>query len=688
MRESEQKYRTLLEQAADGIVVADPDRSIVTVNSRACEIFGYRPDEFVGRDLFGLLHPAEVPNNPPRIAEVRSGSTVINERSLRRKDGSYIPAETSTKQLEDGRVQVIIRDITERKLAEEALRRSEREYRNLFESANDAIILFDAATEEIVDLNRRAIDFFGAIGSAQVGGSLRELIGDAAMEQLKRGARNVDDGVQGVEAVIRHPGGTRMDLIINASYVGFRGRPVVLSIHRDVTPQKELERQLAHQALHDRLTGLANRALFEDRMAHALARAREDSTDVAILMLDLDRFKLVNETLGHDVGDRMLIGVADRLSRSVREGDTVARLGGDEYTILLENVANMREVTLVAERISNILQTPHIIDGHEIVVTASIGIVIGSGGRGTPEDLLRNADVAMYRAKDAGRRRYVVFDPSMNATMLERLKLEADLRQAITRDELRVYFQPAVELDTGRIIGLEALVRWKHPTRGLIAPSEFIPLAEETGLIRLIDQFVLSAACSQIAVWTERYPGQHPVVLNVNLSAQGFQHPELVQDISQVLVESGIDARNVQLEITESVIMTDATATHQRLQQLKELGVRLAIDDFGTGYSSLSYLKRFPVDTLKIDKAFVDGLGSDAEDTAIVEAVISLSRALGLKVIAEGIESEPAVRRLQQLGCTLGQGYYFSRPQPAEAFEELWANGLNVRAGWKPPESR
>ncbi|MEZ4573163.1 MAG: PAS domain S-box protein [Thermomicrobiales bacterium] len=537
LRESEEKYRTLLEQAADGIVVADSRRSVITVNTRACEMFGYDVDEFLGRDLYEFFDPVDFAANPPQVESVQSGLIVTNERSLRRKDGSYVPTETSTKRLDDGRIQVIIRDITERKQAEEALRQSEREYRNLFESANDAVIIYDAESEEVLDVNVRASEMYGLSAEELIGMHLRDLIGDDPMDDLQRGTAGAD-GVQGVEAIRGSAGSGRMNLLINASAVEFRGQQVILSIHRDVTAQKRLEEQLAHQALHDTLTGLANRALFRDRLEHALARARVDEEDVAVLMLDVDRFKVINESLGHVVGDRLLVAVSERLQEAARAEDTVARPGGDEFTILMEGVTSLREVTLVAERISNFMTEPLTLDGHDVVVTASIGIVLSTGGRGTADELLRNADIAMYQAKDGDRGGYVVFDPSMNATMLERLRLEADLRQAITRDELRVYFQPTISLGTGRVIGMEALVRWMHPTRGLLGPGSFIPLAEEAGLIRPLGRWVLAHACSQLRSWQANPARTDGLVLNVNLSAQEFQHPDLVSDIGNVLARS------------------------------------------------------------------------------------------------------------------------------------------------------
>jgi diguanylate cyclase (GGDEF)-like protein/PAS domain S-box-containing protein len=683
LRESEKNFRTLLEQAADGIVVANTEGRVITANTRACEMLGYEPGEFLGCRLIEFLDPRELDTRPLRDEQLRTGVTLTNERSLRRKDGRFVPTETSSRLLDDGRVQIIVRDITERKRAEAALRRSEEEYRNLFEGANDAIIIFDAENEAVLDVNPRACELYGIPYDLFVGRNLRTLLNDLVPAGANDEIQVVTADVRQFESVRYRSDGRRLYLTISGSVVEFGGRSAILSIQRDVSAEKLLEAQLRHQALHDALSGLPNRALFHDRLEHALARARGDGADVAVLVLDLDRFKLINDSLGHDVGDRFLNSIADRLLLAAREEDTVARLGGDEFSVLLEGVGSLREVTLVAERISNLLEMPVTLDGHDIVVTASIGIVLSASGQGRPDDLLRNADVAMYRAKEEGRSRYVVFDPSMNASVLERLKLEADLRQAIARGELRVYYQPTVDLATGLVTGMEALVRWMHPTRGLMPPALFIPLAEEAGLIRMVGQWVLTSACRQLRHWHARYPGAAPVVLNVNLSAHEFQHAEVVSDVAEALAVSGVTPQHLQLEITESVAMHDAPATHTRLLQLKELGVQLAIDDFGTGYSSLSYLKRFPVDTLKVDKAFVDGLGNDTDDTAIVEAMITLAHALGLSVTAEGVETEEAVELLHDLRCELGQGYYFTAPLPAEALEPLWANGLKIYSNWR-----
>jgi diguanylate cyclase (GGDEF)-like protein/PAS domain S-box-containing protein len=453
------------------------------------------------------------------------------------------------------------------------------------------------------------------------------------------------------------------------------GEDEVLAIVRDNTARKELERQLAHQAFHDGLTGLPNRVLFMDRLTHALARAARSRSSVAVLFLDLDRFKVINDSLGHDVGDQVLIAVAQHLSGTIRVGDTVARLGGDEFTVLLEDIADPADARAVAERIMSGLQTPFALAGHEVCITTSIGIAVSANGLTPAEDLVRDADAAMYRGKSTGKARYELYDSTMHARALERLQLEAELRHGIERGELRVHYQPKVELATGRIAGVEALVRWQHPDRGLIAPAHFVPLAEETGLILPMGRWVLAEACRQGVIWQERYPERPPLTVSVNLSVRQFQHPSLVDDVARVLRQTGLEPGRLVLEITEGIVMEAAEASSAALLRLKELGVKLAIDDFGTGYSSLSYLKRFPVDMLKIDRSFIDGLGRDPGDAAIVHAVTGLAHTLGLQVTAEGIETAEQLVHLQMAGCDLGQGYYFSRPMPCEAAEELLADG-------------
>ncbi len=444
------------------------------------------------------------------------------------------------------------------------------------------------------------------------------------------------------------------------------GRPVKrFGVVQDVTERRALEARLQHQALHDALTGLPNRTLLLDRAGQALARSRRGGPPFAVLFLDLDNFKTVNDTLGHDAGDRLLVTIAKRLRAVLREHDTLARLGGDEFAAVLESAPDADTAAQMAERLAAALEAPVTLGGQEYRVSTSIGVVVNQERHERPEDLLRDADVAMYRAKESGKARYALFDPTMQAGVAARLTLDRDLRRAVERGEFALAYQPIIDLRSGKVAKLEALLRWYHPERGLIAPDEFIPAAEDSGLIRHLGRWVLAEACRQARLWAD----QGVVVpIAVNLTAQEFQQPSLVAEVAAALAGAGLAARWLRLEITESLAMRDAAATVATLAALRALGVLVAIDDFGTGYSSLAYLKRLPVDVLKIDRAFIDGLGdglgADPEDTAIVEAIVTLAHTLGLSVVAEGVETAAQAAQLRRLGCDYAQGYHFARPMP------------------------
>jgi diguanylate cyclase (GGDEF)-like protein len=422
-----------------------------------------------------------------------------------------------------------------------------------------------------------------------------------------------------------------------------------------------------HQAFHDSLTGLPNRALFLDRLEHAEARATRTGSPVAVLFLDLDSFKKVNDRLGHVAGDELLVLVAGRLRRCMRPSDTAARFGGDEFAMLLEDMAPDASAALVAERVLQDLTKPFTIQGQEVLISASVGIASSQDRAG--DDLLRNADLAMYRAKSAGKGRFQQFEAGMHVVVLERLELEVDLQRALHQRELEVHFQPIVELATGRTVAVEALLRWNHPTRGLIGPDEFIPMAEETGAIHAFGQWVLSEACRQAVEWNAGVCRDDPIAIGVNLSGRQLEDPALVNLVAAVLEETGLPPELLILEITETILMQDLEGTISKLSELRELGVRLSVDDFGTGYSSLQYLRRFPLDSLKIAKSFVDGVAGPSQDAAVARAIVDLGETFNLRVVAEGVEAIEQHERLLELGCEFGQGYLFARPAPASEIE-------------------
>ncbi|MGH2785495.1 MAG: putative bifunctional diguanylate cyclase/phosphodiesterase [Actinomycetota bacterium] len=440
---------------------------------------------------------------------------------------------------------------------------------------------------------------------------------------------------------------------------------------RDVTERRVLEEELSRQAFHDPLTNLANRALFRDRVELALARASREDRPIAVMFLDVDNFKTINDSLGHAVGDAILVEVGRRLSASLRPGDTAARLGGDEFALLLEP-AGEEDARTVADRLLDALVPPFVARDKEVTVRASIGIDVVIGGGQTAEEVLRNADVAMYAAKSHGKARYQLFEPSMHAVVVERLEIETDLQHAIERGELFLHYQPIVSLADGRIVGTEALVRWQHPRRGLIPPGGIIPIAEESGLIVPIGRWVMREACRQAERWRSETP-DHPLTVNVNVSATEIERSEFVADVMAVLEETRLDPGLLVLEITESTLMRDPENASALLDPLRRIGIRLAIDDFGTGYSSLSYLSRFPIDVLKIDRSFVEGLAVGPEDSALARAIVQIARTLKMQAIAEGIEHPEQVTRLLALGCELGQGYLLARPVSPDEIAALLA---------------
>lgn len=442
----------------------------------------------------------------------------------------------------------------------------------------------------------------------------------------------------------------------------------------EIAERQRMEGQLQHDALHDLLTGLPNRALCLDRLEHVIERAkRHEAYSFAILFLDLDRFKVVNDSLGHLIGDQLLIAFVRRLEACLRPGDTLARLGGDEFTILLDDIKDVSSAIQTAKQIQKELTLPFNLHGHEVFTSVSMGVTLSASGYEQPQNLLRDAETAMYRAKERGKACYEIFNPGMHQNAVVRLQLENDLRRAIERQEFQVHYQPIVVIETGRLCGFEALVRWQHPDQGTVYPAQFIPVAEETGLIVPLDQWVLRKACHQACLWQKQYPTNIPLTISVNLSAKQFSQPDLVEQVKQILQDTRLDACSLKLEITESVLINNAESARAMLLQLKALGIQLLLDDFGTGYSSLSYLQRFPIDVLKIDRSFISNTNIGGQDFKIVQTIVTLAHALGMDVIAEGVQTETQLAFLKQLQCKYAQGYFFSKPMNTEVSEMLIA---------------
>lgn len=559
-----------------------------------------------------------------------------------------------------------------------ALCASERRFRSLVKNSQDVIAIIDEQGE-CHFISPAASAIWGADPSELVGTSIYNLVDEEDGIGLRKIIQSVaiDSGATvHTELRMRTPNSRWGEFEVTASNLlrepSIEG--IVLTC-RDVSERKQFQAQLIHQAFNDGLTGLPNRALLMNRLQHAAERAARHETKIAVIFLDLDNFKFINDSLGHEAGDALLIAVAERLKACVRPGDTVARLGGDEFTILLESIEGLETATRVAERIVESLREPIQLGSREVFATGSIGIVIGDESHTRSDILLRDADTAMYQAKADGKARYVVFDRSMTENAIERMEMENDLRQAIDRGQLRLHFQPIIGLQSGNVDEVEALVRWEHPTWGLVAPIRFIPIAEETGLILPIGLWVFEEACLHQKKWSEKYPNNPELVVSINVSARQIQSHSFVSEVAAILERTGVNGHSVKVELTESAVILsrDMDTIVQRLTALRDLGISVALDDFGTGYSSMSHLSQLPIDTLKIDQSFVRALGDSAESDAIVKAILALAKSLRLVVTSEGIETMEQLNTLTDMGCELGQGYYFAKPLTNDAFESLLA---------------
>lgn len=563
----------------------------------------------------------------------------------------------------------------ERKRSEEALRSSNERFELVTRATSDAVWDWNLNTNEMWR-NEGFQKLFG-YAPEEANKSLEEWNDLIHPDDSERVAMNIKRAIDNGstnwtdEYRFRRSDGTYA-FVVDRGYLvrDENGRTArMLGSMMDVTERKSLEEQLTHQALHDPLTKIANRALFRDRVDHALARTGRNRVTIAVLFLDLDNFKSINDSMGHVAGDNLLVAAAERLQDCLRNTDTAARLGGDEFAVLVESVTSISEAVMIAERILDVFKQPFNICGKQIYVGTSIGLATSSDEAANSETILRNADLAMYLAKSEGKGTFVVFERKMHEALVERVELESDLRRGIEAREFVVHYQPIFDLGVGELIGMEALVRWMHPRLGMVAPLKFIPLAEETGLIVPLGEWIIVEACKQMQKWNSSMGRDTPLSVTVNISIRQFHERDLIHVVNRALKESGLPPSSLILEITESFMMEDAETTIEKLQKLKDLGVRLAIDDFGTGYSSLSYLQRFPVDILKIDKSFIDKLGEGSEGNAVAKAIIMMGESLKLKTIAEGIEHPEQITELKSLGCGAGQGFHFARPLTKDAME-------------------
>ena len=683
LRKAEARYRSLVESVPTVVYIdaSDEVSSAIYMSPQVERMLGFSPQEWLDDPELWvkLLHPED---RQRVLAEDertnQTGEPFKVEYRQFAKDGRvvWIHDEAALVRDEEGTPSYwlgVQYDITERKQAEGALKESELRLRSVI--TNVPVVLFALDHTGTFTLSEgKGLDILGLEAGEVVGRSVSELYGERP-EILE----DVDRALAGEEFSAEREVGTRTFETwyspLRASTGEISGAIGVLA---DITQRKAFEAHLEFQAFHDPLTHLANRTSLTDRLKQALARLDHRRGYVAVITLDLDNFRLVNDSLGHEAGDMLLVTVAERLQRCcVRTGDTVARLGGDEFAVLLENIRGSREAVRVAERIEESLQTPISLREQEVSVTASIGIALGATNRDRPKDLLRAADTAMYWAKDRGKAQHEVFDPSMDTRASERLALEKDLRLAVDRNEFSLRYQPKILLDTGGVVGMTASVYWEHPQRGLMSPSEFIPVAEESRLILPIERWALREACQQAVEWQELHRRDLPMMLCADISARLFRDKDLTGDVARLLRETGLEPRSLNLRVSESAAMKDAQYAISTLEKLKSLGVQLSISSFGTGYSSLRYLNRLPVDFLVVDSSFVGNLWEGSADATVVSGMISLAHALGLTVVAEGVETPKQVAQLRRMGCNLVQGTYFSQPLTSEAASEFLASAYD-----------
>ena len=684
LQDVERKYTSIFQNAVEGIYQSTPDGRIIRANNSLARIMGYNSPE----DLL-----AEAPNvsqttylHPERRVELlqmleSEGHYIDQEFQLVRRDGTHIWVSDNSRVVrgKDGKAQYYegtLQDITRRKQAEEGLAQSEEKYRTLVDMSQDGVFLSEGGS--LVYVNRALAAMLGYKPEEMTGLTFTALLApeDQPASEVFVESHPLPAGHELHELRLMHKGGKkRLTAAITIAHVPYRGKTAVTGTVRDVTLQKQSEQELVRGAYHDALTDLPNRSFFMEKVQQTLENVGKRSSDrFAVLFLDLDRFKLINDSLGHSFGDRVLVAIGRRLRACLRPADLIARYGGDEFTILVENVTGLDDATAVADRVHEELARAITVDGHDVFTNASIGIVMSAAHYNHPDEILRDADTAMYRAKAAGKAGYVVFDDAMHESAKANLRLETELRLALQRSEFRVFYQPVMDLSANKLSGFEALIRWDHPTQGLLGPEKFLAVAEETGLIIPMGWWVMETACAQFVKWKKKFKHMgEELTISVNIANRQFAHWVLPQRVARVLDITGLKSKNLCLEITETVFMDNPDLAIETIARLKSVGVNLQMDDFGTGYSSLSALRRFKIDTLKIDRSFITGIERARADRAIVRTITVLAADLGMDVVAEGIENTRQVELLRALGCRKGQGYFFSKPMSTGDVEKYMA---------------
>ncbi len=680
LRESETRYRAIMQQSLEAIYIHDVETlRLIEANPAFLTLLGYDADEIKNLTLYDIVAAEKDTIAYFQQTILNSEGFTLGERLWRRKDGILVEVEVTANRIQQGErnmIFVVGRDITERKRAEMALRESEERYAVAIRGINDGLWDWNLKTDEVY-FSPRWSSMLG-FGEGEIGNALDEWFGRVHPQDLPQLQTAIGCHIDGstphfeCEYRIQHSNQEyRWVLSRGLAVRDKEGKAYRMAgSQTDVTDRKRTEERLSYDALHDALTGLPNRVLFMDRLSQRLEYTKRHPGNLfAVMFVDLDRFKVINDSLGHLVGDNFLVSVARQLQTCLRPEDTISRLGGDEFAVLLNEVNEVSNTVRVAERIQTQLKSAAMLKTVNRSSTASIGIAMYNGNYAEAQEMLRDADSAMYRAKVQGGNRYQIFDTTMYENALSILQLETDLKLAVEKQEWQVYYQPIVSLENGEISGVEALLRWNHPQRGMVLPNDFIPIAEETGLILQIGEYVLHQACAQAKIWRDN--GYSKLWISVNLSGRQFQDKTLVKMVKRVLNETGLPSDGLRLEVTESVAMRDLDYSISVLNDLNKLGVNISLDDFGKGYSSLSYLKQFPLKVLKIDRSFIQDNDTNKSGEAITSAIIFMGQTLNMEVIAEGVETEDQLNFLKSQFCDEVQGFLFSRPRPADELTKL-----------------